>query len=56
MIVWSAPLFVIGAVSLFLPLQSSFAAAITMGLAPLVFIFIPIVQTYRYARRCWPRP
>jgi hypothetical protein len=53
MIEWSGPLIVVGVVSLLLPLESHFALAMTMGLAPLVFVFAPLVQTYRYARRNW---
>ena len=54
MIVWSVPLLVVGIVSLFLPLQSHFGWALALGLAPLIFIFVPLIQTYRYARRRWP--
>src|SRR5258708_2228688 len=55
LIVWSIPLIVIGIVLLFLPLQSHTALTLTLGFAPLVFILIPVVEAWRFARRYWPR-
>jgi hypothetical protein len=51
MIGWSVPLVVVGAVSLFLPLRAHPALALVLGFGPLVFILIPLVESYRFARR-----
>lgn len=50
MIVWSIPLLVVGVVSFFLPLQSHLALTLTLGFAPLIFILIPIAESWRFAR------
>jgi uncharacterized membrane protein len=54
-IVWSVPLVVIGIASFFLRLQSHTGVTLAIGFAPLVFIFIPVLETWRFARRYWPR-
>ncbi len=50
MFFWSLPLIAIGVVCLFLPLSSHPAMALFAGFAPLVFVFIPAVETWRFAR------
>ena len=51
MIGWSIPLVVIGLVSFFLPLQSNDALTIVLGFAPMIFILIPVFNTWRFAQR-----
>ena len=55
LIVWSVPLVVIGIASFFLPLQSHTGLTLTLGFAPLIFIFIPVVEAWRFAQRYRPR-
>lgn len=51
LIVWAVPLIVVGVVSFFLPLKSHPALALLLGFGPIVFILIPLVESYRFARR-----
>ncbi len=51
MFLWSWPLVAIGIVSLLVPLVSRPIVAILLGLGPLMFIFVPAIQTWRFARR-----
>jgi hypothetical protein len=51
LIVWSLPLVAIGIASFWLPLQSHPNVAVTLRFAPLIFIIIPAVETWRFARR-----
>jgi uncharacterized membrane protein len=53
--IWSVPLVIVGLVSFFLPLQSNTALTLVLGFAPLVFILIPLFQSWRFARRYRPR-
>src|SRR5882724_830171 len=55
LMVWSIPMTVIGIVSFFLPLQSHTGLRLALGFAPLVFILIPVIETWRFARRYRPR-
>ena len=55
MIVWAIPLILIGLVALFLPLQTHPGLAIALGVGPLIFVAIPLVETMRFARRYPPR-
>ncbi len=55
LIVWSIPLILVGAVSLFLPLRSHAALTLALGFAPLVFVVIPVVESWRFARRYPPK-
>ena len=48
---WAIPLIAVGLVSFFLPLQSNTPLTLALGFAPLVFIVIPAIQTWRFARR-----
>jgi hypothetical protein len=54
MIVWSVPLIVTGIASFFLPLQAHPGVTLTFGFAPLVFILIPVAETWRFAQRFRP--
>lgn len=51
MIIWAVPLLPIGIGCLFLPLQSHPSLAVTVSLAPLMSVLIPVWQTWRFARR-----
>jgi hypothetical protein len=53
--IWSVPLIVVGLVSLFLPLRSNTGLTLVLGFAPLLFIAIPMFQSWRFARRYRPR-
>ncbi len=55
LIIWSVPLVVIGIASFFLPLQSHTGLALTLGFAPLIFLLIPVVESWRFARRYRPK-
>jgi hypothetical protein len=55
MAAWSVPLVITGLVSFFLPLQSNTALTLALGFSPLVFILIPVLQSWRFARRYRPR-
>ena len=48
---WSVPLIIVGVVSFFLPLQGNAALTLVLGFAPLIFILIPLLETWRFARR-----
>ena len=51
LIVWSIPLIAVGIVSFFLPLRSHVGLTLTLGFAPLAFIVIPAIESWRFARR-----
>jgi hypothetical protein len=51
MMAWSIPLIITGIVSFFLPLRSHTGLTLTFGFAPLVFVLIPLVESWRFARR-----
>lgn len=51
MAIWSVPMILVGVAALFLPLQSNVGLALLLGFAPLVFILIPILATWRFAQR-----
>jgi hypothetical protein len=50
----SIPLILVGVVSFFLPLKSHPHLTWVLGFGPLVFIVIPILQTWRFARTFRP--
>lgn len=52
---WSLPLIAVGVVSFFLPLQSRTGLTLALGFAPLVFILIPVIESWRFARRYRPK-
>jgi hypothetical protein len=51
LIVWSLPVLVIGAGAFFLPLQARPGLALAVGFLPLLFIFIAVFESWRFARR-----
>lgn len=51
MIGWAIPLIAVGVVSFFLPLQSHVALTLVLGFAPLIFVLIPVLNTWRFAQR-----
>ena len=51
MIYWAVPLFAVGVVALFLPLGSQPFWALVFGFAPLLCILVPLVLSWRFARR-----
>lgn len=53
-IVWAVPLLIVGMVAFFLPLQAHPAWALTLGFAPLFFVLMPAIQSWRFARRYPP--
>lgn len=50
-LIWSVPLVAIGIVALFLPLKSHPAMAIAVAVVPMIFVFIPVIATWRFAWR-----
>lgn len=48
---WSIPLLAIGVVSFFLPLQTHTELTLVLGFAPLVFVLIPLLESWHLARR-----
>jgi len=48
---WAVPIVLVGIVCFFLPLRSHPGLALIVGLVPLVFIVVPVVQVTRFARR-----
>jgi hypothetical protein len=55
LVVWAIPLILIGVVSFFLPLRSHAGLALTLGFAPLLLLLIPLVESWRFARRYRPK-
>src|SRR4051812_43023162 len=53
---WAVPLVLVGLVCFFLPLHSHPAMTLVVGFAPLLLILIPLLQSWRFARRYQPRP
>jgi hypothetical protein len=51
MILWAIPLIAVGVASFFLPLQSHPGFTLALGFAPLVFVLIPVIESWRFARR-----
>jgi hypothetical protein len=56
LILWSMMLILIGLASFWLPLESHPGWAITLGIAPLVFVLLPGFETWRFARCYEPKP
>lgn len=48
---WCLPLMAVGAVAIFLPLQRQPLVTLLFGFAPLIFILIPVFESWRFARR-----
>jgi len=51
LIIWAIPIIVVGITSFFLPLQSRSGLTLTLGFAPLIFVLIPALESWRFARR-----
>jgi hypothetical protein len=51
---WAVPLILVGVASFFLPLRSNTGLTLALGFAPLVFVLIPVLETWRFARRYRP--
>ena len=51
MIVWSIPMIIVGIISLFLPLRMHPGLGLALAFAPLSFVLIPLLETWRFARR-----
>jgi hypothetical protein len=51
MIIWALPVIAIGVATLPFPLQRHPLLALLFGFAPLVFVLIPAIDTWYYARR-----
>jgi hypothetical protein len=51
LIAWAIPLLAIGLACLFLRLQGHPLLTLVLGFGPLLFLVIPAVQTWRFARR-----
>jgi hypothetical protein len=54
MMLWSIPIVAVGIASFFLPLRTHPGLALTLGFAPLVFVLIPVLEVWRFARRFRP--
>ena len=50
-IVWAVPVVIVGLASFFLPLQANPIVALAVGFAPLVFVLMPAIESWRFARR-----
>ena len=55
MIAWSVPLVLVGIICFFLSLQSHPALTLALGFVPCVCLFIPLLETWRFARGYQPR-
>ena len=51
MILWALPMIIIGIAALTIPLQTRPVLALLLGFAPLVFVLIPTLDTWNFARR-----
>jgi SdpI/YfhL protein family len=51
MMVWALPMVASGALAFLIPLQTRPVLALLIGLTPLVFILIPVLDTWQFARR-----
>lgn len=54
MIIWSMPIIILGVIAFFLPLQGNTTLALTLAFAPLTFVLIPVLESWRFARRYQP--
>ena len=55
LVLWSIPIILVGIVSFFLPLQSRTGLTLALGFGPMIFILIPVFESWRFARRYVPR-
>jgi hypothetical protein len=51
LIIWSIPILIVGIASLLVPLQSRTALTLIIGFGPLIFVLIPLWESWRFARR-----
>ena len=51
MLVWALPMVASGGATLLIPLQTRPFLALLFGLTPLVFILVPVLDTWQFARR-----
>ena len=51
MMIWALPMVVTGIATLLVPLQTHPFLALLVGLAPLLFILVPVLDTWQFARR-----
>ena len=56
LVVWSIPMVATGLVSFFIPMQPYPTRALIISLAPLVFLFIPVVESWRFAKGLENKP
>jgi SdpI/YfhL protein family len=55
MLVWALPVLAAGAVAFFLPLQSHPALTLALGFGPLLFVLIPVLESWHLARSYQPK-
>jgi hypothetical protein len=48
---WCWPLIAVGIVAIFLPLQRHPIGTVLLGFAPLIFVLIPVFESWRFAKR-----
>jgi hypothetical protein len=53
---WCLPLIAIGVIAFFMPLQRHPIVTIIFGFAPLIFVFIPMIESWRFARSFGSKP
>jgi hypothetical protein len=53
---WSLPLIAVGAAAFFVPLQRHPIMTILFGVAPLIFVFIPMIESWRFAKNYASKP
>jgi hypothetical protein len=51
LILWAFPLVLVGIACFFLPLRAHSVLTIMAGLAPLLFVFVPAIEAWRFARK-----
>lgn len=51
MIVWSVPVLLVGIASFFLRLQANTGLTLALGFAPLLFVLMPAIESWRFAQK-----
>ena len=51
MALWSVPQILWGLAAYFVPMSNNTTVIILVGLLPLLFVLIPVIETWRFARR-----
>jgi hypothetical protein len=54
LIIWAVPLILVGIACFFLPLQRHTDLTLILGFAPLIFLLIPGLEAWRFARHYRP--